>query len=39
MEKLIGGTIEEIPNVYDQERSPLFHADKINKPILVRCQE
>ena len=38
MEKLIGGTIEEIPSVYDEERSPLFHADKINRPILVCCQ-
>jgi dipeptidyl aminopeptidase/acylaminoacyl peptidase len=38
MEKLMGGTIEEIPHVYDEERSPLFHADKINKPILVCYQ-
>jgi dipeptidyl aminopeptidase/acylaminoacyl peptidase len=37
MEKLMGGTIEEVPDRYDQERSPLFHADKIETPILVRC--
>lgn len=36
MEKLMGGTIEEIPDVYDKERSPLFHADKIETPLLVR---
>jgi dipeptidyl aminopeptidase/acylaminoacyl peptidase len=35
MEKLMGGTIEEIPDVYDKERSPLFHADKIETPLLI----
>lgn len=39
MEKLMGGTIEEIPDVYDKERSPLFHADKIETPLLVRIIE
>lgn len=32
----MGGTIEEIPDVYDKERSPLFYADKIETPLLVR---
>lgn len=35
MEKLMGGTLEEKPKVYDEERSPLFHAEKIKKPLLV----
>lgn len=34
MEKLMGGTIEEIPEVY-KDRSPMFHADKIKSPLLV----
>jgi len=34
LEKLIGGTLEEIPEVY-KERSPVFHADKIKTPLLV----
>ncbi|KAI0731495.1 Alpha/Beta hydrolase protein [Fomitopsis betulina] len=33
-EKLIGGTLEEIPEVYEA-RSPIFHADKITAPLLV----
>lgn len=36
-EKLIGGTLEEIPEVYEA-RSPIFHADKITTPLLVSCQ-
>jgi dipeptidyl aminopeptidase/acylaminoacyl peptidase len=39
MEKLMGGTIEECPRLYDEDRSPLFHADKIKKPLLVGCQQ
>ena len=39
MEKLIGGTVEEIPEVYDKDRSPLFHADKIETPLLVSCRQ
>lgn len=35
MIKLMGGTIEEIPVVYDQQRSPIWHADQITKPLLV----
>jgi dipeptidyl aminopeptidase/acylaminoacyl peptidase len=35
MEKLMGGTVEEIPKVYDEERSPLFNAKKIEKPLLI----
>lgn len=34
MDKLLGGTIKEIPEVY-RERSPVFHADKIKTPLLV----
>ncbi|KAF9512046.1 hypothetical protein BS47DRAFT_1394589 [Hydnum rufescens UP504] len=37
LEKLIGGTIEEVPGVY-KDRSPLYHADKIKAPLLVRPQ-
>jgi hypothetical protein len=37
MEKLIGGTIEDIPDVYDKDRSPIFNADKIQTPLLVSC--
>ena len=36
MIKLMGGTIEDIPDVYDKERSPIWHANKITKPLLVR---
>ncbi|EMD35932.1 hypothetical protein CERSUDRAFT_115835 [Gelatoporia subvermispora B] len=32
--KLVGGTPEEVPQVYDA-RSPVFHADKIKSPLLV----
>ena len=35
LEKLMGGTLEEIPDVYEA-RSPVFHADKIKTPLLVR---
>lgn len=35
LEKLIGGTLEQVPEVYEQ-RSPIFHADKIKTPLLVR---
>ncbi|PCH34635.1 alpha/beta-hydrolase [Wolfiporia cocos MD-104 SS10] len=34
MEKLMGGTIEEIPAVYE-ERSPVLHAEEIRTPLLV----
>jgi len=34
MEKLMGGTLEEVPEVYEG-RSPIFHADKIKTPLLV----
>ncbi len=34
MEKLLGGTLEQIPNVY-KERSPVNNADKIRTPLLV----
>ena len=33
--KLVGGTPEQIPDVY-KERSPVFLADKIKSPLLVR---
>lgn len=36
MEKLIGTTIDENPDVYDKERSPIWHADGIVAPLLVR---
>lgn len=35
----MGGTVEEIPKVYDEERSPLFNAKKIEKPLLVSVKE
>ena len=35
MEKLLGGTPDQIPEVY-KERSPVFNADKIRTPLLVR---
>ncbi|KZT00116.1 alpha/beta-hydrolase [Laetiporus sulphureus 93-53] len=34
MEKLMGGTLDEIPEVY-KDRSPIFHADQIKTPLLV----
>jgi hypothetical protein len=34
MEKLIGGTIEDIPEVYE-DRSPVTHADRIVSPLIV----
>ncbi|KAJ3537777.1 hypothetical protein NM688_g6627 [Phlebia brevispora] len=34
MEKLLGGTPTEIPQVY-KERSPVFKADKIKTPLLI----
>lgn len=39
MQKLLGGTIEDIPDVYDKERSPVYHADKIASPLLVRAPD
>lgn len=36
LDHLIGGTVEEIPEVY-KERSPINHADNIVVPLLVRC--
>jgi len=35
MFKLQGGTPEEIPEVY-KARSPIYHADEIEAPLLVR---
>ena len=35
LEKLVGGTVEEVPEVY-KERSPISNADKIDSPLLVR---
>jgi len=34
MDKLLGGTIEQIPKVYE-DRSPITHADKIKTPLLI----
>ncbi|KAH9947245.1 Alpha/Beta hydrolase protein [Amylocystis lapponica] len=34
MEKLLGGTLEDKPQVY-ADRSPILHADKIESPLLV----
>jgi len=34
MDKLLGGTIKEIPKVYE-DRSPVTHADKIKTPLLI----
>ena len=34
MFKLVGGTPEDVPEVY-KARSPVFHADKIKSPLLV----
>ncbi|KAF7798100.1 hypothetical protein EIP86_009315 [Pleurotus ostreatoroseus] len=34
MEKLLGGTPDQIPEVY-KERSPVFNADKIRTPLLI----
>jgi dipeptidyl aminopeptidase/acylaminoacyl peptidase len=36
MDKLLGGTIKQIPEVY-KDRSPLTHANDIKSPLLVRC--
>ena len=36
VEKLIGGTYAQVPEVY-KARSPVFHADKIKAPLLVSC--
>jgi hypothetical protein len=36
MERLLGGTPAEIPDVY-RERSPVHHADRIRTPLLVRA--
>lgn len=33
--KLLGGTPEEVPEVY-KARSPVYHADQIKAPLLVR---
>ena len=35
MFKLVGGTPEDVPEVY-KARSPVFNADKIKEPLLVR---
>ncbi|KZP25905.1 alpha/beta-hydrolase [Athelia psychrophila] len=35
MIKLMGGTIDAIPDVYDKDRSPIWHADRIVKPLLI----
>ncbi|KAF8601969.1 alpha/beta-hydrolase [Ceratobasidium sp. AG-I] len=34
LHKLLGGSIEEVPEVY-KERSPAFHAEKITAPLLI----
>ncbi|THH06289.1 hypothetical protein EW145_g4187 [Phellinidium pouzarii] len=34
MEKLVGGTPEEVPEVY-KARSPVFHAEQITAPLLI----
>ena len=34
LEKLVGGTVEEVPEVY-KERSPVHKAEKIKAPLLV----
>ncbi|KAG6811063.1 hypothetical protein H0H92_009152 [Tricholoma furcatifolium] len=34
MEKLMGGTVADIPEVY-KDRSPLHHADRIVTPLLI----
>ncbi|KAF8869748.1 Alpha/Beta hydrolase protein [Infundibulicybe gibba] len=34
LEKLVGGTPTEVPEVY-KARSPVFHADKITSPLLA----
>ncbi|KDQ57917.1 hypothetical protein JAAARDRAFT_34728 [Jaapia argillacea MUCL 33604] len=34
LEKLVGGTPKEIPEVF-RERSPVFNADKITSPLLI----
>ncbi|KAI0072243.1 alpha/beta-hydrolase [Panus rudis PR-1116 ss-1] len=35
MEKLLGGTVKEIPDEYDR-RSPVHNADKIKAPLLIQ---
>lgn len=35
LEKLVGGTPEEIPEIY-KARSPVYHAENIIAPLLVR---
>jgi hypothetical protein len=35
-DRLMGGTWEECESVW-RERSPVYHADKIQMPLLVRC--
>ena len=34
LEKLVGGTVEEVPEVY-KERSPVYNAGNIRSPLLV----
>jgi dipeptidyl aminopeptidase/acylaminoacyl peptidase len=34
LNKLIGGSFKEVPNIF-KERSPVEHADRIVKPLLV----
>jgi dipeptidyl aminopeptidase/acylaminoacyl peptidase len=34
LEKLLGGTPEEVPDTY-QERSPVYHAENINTSLLI----
>ena len=38
LSKLMGGTPEEVPDVYRQ-RSPVFHADNIVAPLLVSFEQ
>ena len=35
MNKLLGGSYEQIPKVWDQERSPIYNASLIKTPLLV----
>ncbi|KAF7965565.1 hypothetical protein HWV62_42860 [Athelia sp. TMB] len=35
MNKLLGGSYEEIPKVYDEDRSPIFNAKFITAPLLL----
>ncbi|EGN97424.1 hypothetical protein SERLA73DRAFT_161469 [Serpula lacrymans var. lacrymans S7.3] len=34
MEKLLGGTVNEVPEVYEA-RSPYFHVEKMKRPVLI----